>query len=30
MTRAQYFGLERALMDAMSSAPQENDGGMES
>ena len=24
-TRAQYFGLERALIDAMSSAPQENE-----
>lgn len=26
MERAQYFGLERALMDAISSAPQENEG----
>ncbi|MBT4932239.1 MAG: CpaF family protein [Rhodospirillaceae bacterium] len=25
-TRAQYFGLERALIEAMSSAPQENEG----
>ena len=29
-TRAQYFGLERALIDAMSSAPQENEESAES